>query len=283
MWLKNREVTCSNLVPFEIAKKIANYIYIGMPFTVYIVIPMFPEGNPADDATQQIMAWEYNTISAMYKIIGDELRKPPNQNNRALIEERPHPTDYLMFFCLGRREADEPASLEKPPPVEAVPYLLHQTKRHQVYVHSKMMIVDDDYILIGSANINDRSLMGDRDTEICVGNYQPNHISVQGSSARGDIHRFRMGLWSEHLNFSDATFLEPNSIGCIRKVKEMAARNWDKYNSIKPNQATPGHLMTYPICVSQEGNCYTNPMYIPDTKALFAGTVSVKIPTDITV
>ena len=40
--------------------------------------------------------------------------------------------------------------------------------RQMVYVHSKMMIVDDEFILIGSANINDRSLRGNRDTEIAV-------------------------------------------------------------------------------------------------------------------
>lgn len=31
-----------------------------------------------------------------------------------------------------------------------------------------MMIVDDRVALIGSANINDRSLMGSRDTELAV-------------------------------------------------------------------------------------------------------------------
>lgn len=36
----------------------------------------------------------------------------------------------------------------------------------QVYVHSKIMIVDDRYALIGSANINDRSLLGSRDSEV---------------------------------------------------------------------------------------------------------------------
>ena len=30
------------------------------------------------------------------------------------------------------------------------------------------MIVDDRIVLIGSANINDRSLMGDRDSEIAI-------------------------------------------------------------------------------------------------------------------
>ena len=38
----------------------------------------------------------------------------------------------------------------------------------QIYVHSKMMIVDDNTAIVGSANINDRSLLGHRDTELAV-------------------------------------------------------------------------------------------------------------------
>lgn len=37
-----------------------------------------------------------------------------------------------------------------------------------IYIHSKMMIIDDTIALIGSANINDRSLKGTRDTELAV-------------------------------------------------------------------------------------------------------------------
>lgn len=36
------------------------------------------------------------------------------------------------------------------------------------------MIVDDEYALIGSANINDRSLKGDRDSEIAIVVYDEN-------------------------------------------------------------------------------------------------------------
>lgn len=44
-----------------------------------------------------------------------------------------------------------------------------------IYVHAKGMIVDDEYVIIGSANINQRSLDGSRDTEIAMGAYQPHH------------------------------------------------------------------------------------------------------------
>jgi len=37
-----------------------------------------------------------------------------------------------------------------------------------IYIHSKMMIIDDKYVLIGSANINDRSMLGSRDSEIAI-------------------------------------------------------------------------------------------------------------------
>ena len=37
-----------------------------------------------------------------------------------------------------------------------------------VYVHSKLMIVDDNKMIIGSANINDRSMNGNRDSELAV-------------------------------------------------------------------------------------------------------------------
>lgn len=30
------------------------------------------------------------------------------------------------------------------------------------------MIIDDEYVILGSANINDRSMKGKRDSEVCI-------------------------------------------------------------------------------------------------------------------
>ena len=53
--------------------------------------------------------------------------------------------------------------------------LAQKNRRFMIYIHSKGMVVDDEYVIIGSANINQRSMEGTRDTEIAMGAYQPQH------------------------------------------------------------------------------------------------------------
>ena len=61
-----------------------------------------------------------------------------------------------------------------------------------IYVHSKLMVVDDAYVITGSANINQRSLDGDRDSELAIGAYQPSHLcSHYQDVPNGDVHKFR--------------------------------------------------------------------------------------------
>lgn len=57
-----------------------------------------------------------------------------------------------------------------------------------IYVHSKGMIVDDEYVILGSANINQRSMEGTRDTEIAMGAYQPHNTwASKLSSPHGQV------------------------------------------------------------------------------------------------
>lgn len=53
--------------------------------------------------------------------------------------------------------------------------IVQKSRRFMIYVHAKGMIVDDEYVIMGSANINERSMSGSRDTEIAMGAYQPHH------------------------------------------------------------------------------------------------------------
>ena len=56
----------NNLIPMEIALKIANKIRAHERFAAYIVIPMWPEGNPTGAATQRILFWQVIQLSLLY-------------------------------------------------------------------------------------------------------------------------------------------------------------------------------------------------------------------------
>ena len=53
--------------------------------------------------------------------------------------------------------------------------VLRDSRRFMVYVHSKLLVADDSVAIVGSANINQRSLAGSRDTELAVVVHQVIH------------------------------------------------------------------------------------------------------------
>lgn len=73
----------------------------------------------------------------------------------------------------------------------------------QIYVHSKLMIIDDRIALIGSANINDRSLLGSRDSEIAVVIEDKEVVNSKMDGRHWEAGKFslslRLSLWAEHL------------------------------------------------------------------------------------
>ena len=94
------------------------------------------------------------------------------------------------------------------------------------------MIVDDAYIIVGSANINQRSMAGTRDTEMAVGCWQP---SFPESHPFGEVHMFRRALWATHFMSTDNVLLYPGSIECVNQVKKMAYDNWQQYSRFVPS------------------------------------------------
>ena len=168
-WLDDSGTLCNHTIPAEIVTKITNKMHAGERFTAYIVIPMWPEGDPTSAPMQAILYWQTRTIEMMYMEVGKALRDarvPPHLGQ--------HPTDWLLFLCPGKRELyGSHIDVLDPPPKGSLAEIFRRTMRQMIYVHSKMLIVDDAYIIVGSANINERSMSGTRDTEMAVGCWQP--------------------------------------------------------------------------------------------------------------
>ncbi|KAL5175523.1 Phospholipase D delta [Glycine soja] len=237
----------NHLVPMELALKIAGKIGANERFCVYIVIPMWPEGVPTSAAVQEILFWQGQTMSMMYKIIADALEK-------AGLSDKYHPQDYLNFYCLGKREPQSTNISPTPNPSENRALVsVKKFRRFMIYVHAKGMVIDDEYVIIGSANINQRSLDGSRDTEIAMGAYQPNYTwTEKNAHPRGQVYGYRMSLWAEHLADLDHCFTEPHNLECVRHVNKIAKQNWDIYVSEEGNRMR-GHLMQYPVKISKDG------------------------------
>ncbi|XP_066518510.1 phospholipase D1a isoform X2 [Hoplias malabaricus] len=115
-------------------------------FRVYVVIPLLPgfEGDISTgggSALQAVMHFNYRTINRGDKSIISQLRKEMDDQWMNYIS-----------FCGLRTHAE----------------LEGRLVTELIYVHSKLLIADDNTVIIGSANINDRSLLGKRDSEVAV-------------------------------------------------------------------------------------------------------------------
>ncbi|GBG62241.1 hypothetical protein CBR_g29848 [Chara braunii] len=298
MWAESQGAGAYHTVAVEIALKIASKIRDGEPFGAYILVPMYPEGDPhltPSSPLQEMLRWQYNTMTMMYKIVADALRTTERYDQ--------HPTDYLNFFCIGARESVKSADVEHIPstPISDAEVMYKEAQKNRrmmIYVHSKMMIVDDDYIIVGSANINQRSMDGGRDSEIAFGAMQPHHVLVDADETKkpkkdtedpklkapkGAVHGFRMSLWAEHLGSVDKEFSAPWTSKCVRKVREMAERNWQLYVQPEPVDMV-AHLMPYPLQVDKSGRVSARPgfEFFPDSKAKVTGTVLMQFPDLLT-
>ncbi|CAN6336426.1 unnamed protein product [Urochloa humidicola] len=275
--IKPEDIGAMHLIPKELSMKVVSKIEAGERFAVYVVVPMWPEGLPESGSVQAILDWQRRTMEMMYTDIAQAIQAKGIDAD---------PREYLTFFCLGNREAKKPGEYEpteKPEP--DTDYIkAQQNRRFMIYVHTKMMIVDDEYIIVGSANINQRSMDGARDSEIAMGAYQPHHLAAPTRPARGQVHGFRMSLWYEHLGAVDEAFTRPESLECVRKVNAMADRYWDLYAGDGPERDLPGHLLTYPVGVAADGAVTQLPgvEFFPDTQARVLGAKSDYLPPILT-
>ncbi|KAI4462630.1 phospholipase d [Holotrichia oblita] len=127
--LPNKNSSIRNQIQETLYKRILRAHKEGATFRVFIILPLLP-GFEGE--------------------VGGPTGKSAllNRLKDAGIED---PTKYISFYGLRNH-----SKLNGEPITELV------------YVHSKLMIIDDKTVICGSANINDRSLIGKRDSEIAV-------------------------------------------------------------------------------------------------------------------
>lgn len=147
-----------------------------------IVIPLMPGfesqvDEPDGSSVRVIMQCQFMSISRQLTSIFAKLKKFG-------IE----PDDYIQFFSLrkwGRIGPDRTLVTE------------------QLYIHAKTMIVDDRAAIIGSANINERSMRGSRDSEVAavVRDNETVKSRMNGEEylAGKFAYTLRMRLMREHL------------------------------------------------------------------------------------
>uniref|UniRef100_A0A8C0DWM8 Phospholipase n=1 Tax=Balaenoptera musculus TaxID=9771 RepID=A0A8C0DWM8_BALMU len=138
--------TVLNKVGDEIVDRILKAHKQGQCFRVYMLLPLLPgfEGDISTgggNSIQAILHFTYRTLCRGEYSILHRLKAAMGTAWR----------DYISI-C-GLRTHGE---LGRHPVSELV------------YIHSKMLIADDRTVIIGSANINDRSLLGKRDSELAV-------------------------------------------------------------------------------------------------------------------
>jgi len=103
--------------------------------------------------------------------------------------------------------------------------------------------VDDRISIIASANLNDRSLLGDRDSEmgVVVWDDKDQLITINGLAYRANVfsHNLRLKLWNEHCGFSldDKRMTDPISDATYKDIIILATakKNTESFNHVFPH------------------------------------------------
>ncbi len=125
-----------------------------------------------------------------------------------------------------------------------------------VYIHSKLMIVDDTQLMIGSANLNNRSMS--LDSEL-VGAWM---AETPDDTLGRAITRLRKRLLSEHvgLEFDGALF---ERVGLVERLDELAASRRSRLRHHDLEGEEPSFLMK----IGQKiASAYADPAHCPESR-----------------
>ena len=196
-----------NEIALHIRKRIEKAYNNKEKFRVFVFIPLLPgfAGDPDEGTIQIILGHTYagicrnnglSIIEELSTIMGDKWQ------------------DYIGFYSLRGHGV-----------LNGVPVT------ELIYIHSKLMIVDDEAVIIGSANINDRSMLGNRDSEFCVlikeSLKYDSLIDGQEEKTAKFAVTLRKALMAEHLGLKpdDEILEDPLSDELLELFKKTAKNN----------------------------------------------------------
>ncbi|OUM54652.1 hypothetical protein BVG19_g4069 [[Candida] boidinii] len=175
-------VVIKNAIGDALVERIVRAHSQGKSWKATIVIPLMP-GFEAEVDTKEgssvrvIMQCQYMSISMGESSIFSKLRSVGIT-----------PQDYINFYSLRKWGYIGPEKL---------------LVSEQLYIHAKTMIVDDRVAIIGSANINERSMRGNRDSEVAAivrdREMVDTMMDEKPYKAGKFAHTLRMRLMREHL------------------------------------------------------------------------------------
>lgn len=174
-----------NRIGDALVERIIRAFNEGKQWKAIILIPLVPGfessvDKPDGSSVRVVMQCQYMSISRGSSCLFAKLRKYGID-----------PDDYIQFFSLrkwGIIGRDRTLVTE------------------QVYIHAKTMVVDDKYAIIGSANINERSMRGLRDSEVAAMVRDRETITSTMNGEKYVVgkfpHTLRLRLMREHLGIS---------------------------------------------------------------------------------
>lgn len=197
--------TSCNEVLDAIINKIIQMYKENKDFHFYCLLPYFPNGDPHSYAIQTLMRRQWKTLQYFINKIN------AGTNGNA--------AKYVTFFNTGELKQN---GLSGKPDYE------------QKYPHAKLLIADDETLLIGSANLNERSLAGERDSEAM--------LLLRGQKKQ--IQEYRVALMKEHfgedvMNEVDAHGSRLESPQCVKTINKHLKENLDLLETAQKIYATP--------------------------------------------
>ena len=192
------------------------------PFKVIIFLPLLPAFEASLEEQQgKVMQIQ---ITLENKTIGVGENSLIQKLAEALRNSNLNPEDYLLV-CGLRTWEFRPSDMK---PITEI-----------IYIHSKLMIIDDNYLIMGSANLNDRSMLGSRDSELAVFVEGPGNKQVftgyDNIMVNDKIHEFRVRLFEEHFGFKIDYPTAPNSWLQMRQTASTNARIYSEVFKVYPD------------------------------------------------